>query len=141
VSQTKALSEGQSTAIGVVAPRVVLAEDDPELRSALASVLGVAGFVVEPYATGSELGERLLGRLAESSARPDVVVTDICLPGCTGLEVLKALRHCKSGSLDPTVGTERPDLGAVAFLSKPFDLAAFLSTVRRLAKGRRQAGD
>lgn len=118
------------------------------MRQALASVLEAAGFAVEPYATGSQLAERLLGRPAGSLPRADVVVTDICMPGCTGLEVLQALRRghdpvpvlLMSGSLDPMAGKGKPDQGVVAFLSKPFDLGEFVSTVRRLAGQQREAG-
>lgn len=120
-------------------PRVLVAEDDDEMRGLMASVLVGAGYEVIEAANGAEaldiVGDALLGRLP---APPEVVVTDVRMPYLSGLQLLTALRAL---SLPTIVVTAFPDeqtrtlstrLGAAAVLAKPFALDALCRLVRSL---------
>ena len=64
-------------------------------------------------------------------SRPDLVLLDIALPGMNGIEVLKRLRSINpttkvimvTGNTDPQLAREALQLGAVAYIDKPFDFA------------------
>jgi CheY-like chemotaxis protein len=122
--------------------RILLAEDDDEMRAWLASALRGEGYAVEE----AENGMDLLAKLARSllglpdCGPVDVVVSDIRMPGFSGLEVLAALRntdHAVPVILITAFGDEETHelagrLGANAVIDKPFDvgeLRTVLSTI------------
>ena len=122
--------------------RILLAEDDAELRVLLASELRKDGYIVEEARTGYDLLE-LLGNLTLRSEVCDVLITDIRMPGLTGLSIAEALRH---GFAKGTTGTpiilitafgddathaEAKRLGATIF-DKPFDLDELRTCIRSL---------
>ncbi len=119
-------------------PCVLLAEDDPELLSLLASVLEGEGYEVVRLSDGASLDAALWD--SEWSTLPPMalVVSDIRMPVCSGLEVLEELR--RAGRVQPTIlitafgdraTHERArELGAVAVLDKPFELEALVDLVR-----------
>lgn len=72
---------------------VLLAEDHPAARTMMREVLTQAGWRVEAYATGDQLLTALTWRFDQLGSPPDAVVTDVRLPGCTGLEVVTRLRR------------------------------------------------
>lgn len=124
---------------------VLLAEDDDELRSLLATVLRKDGHEVAEARTGVEL-LRALEAGAGGGCLPDVVVSDVQMPGLTGLEVASALRLAASRvpivlitafGDDDAHGRAR-ELGAI-MLDKPFDLGALRATVRAVLSGGEQA--
>ncbi len=71
----------------------LLAEDHPEARTMMREVLTRAGWHVEAYATGEQLLTALTFRFDQLGSPADAVVTDVRLPGCTGLEVVARLRR------------------------------------------------
>src|SRR3970040_2845561 len=71
----------------VVPMRAFVADDDPEMLSAVAEALTERGFVVEMLTSGVDLIERL----AESPA-PDLLVTDVAMPWMSGIQVALATR-------------------------------------------------
>jgi CheY-like chemotaxis protein len=76
-------------------PRILLAEDDKELRELLALVLESAGYQVCQCSNG----EQLMSRLTESSSF-NLVISDIRMPGLGGLEVLaRRNRKCSRSPL------------------------------------------
>lgn len=116
--------------LGVTRPaRVLLAEDDAALRRLLADKLRKDGYVVEEAESGLEL----LTRLGIQRGAFDLVISDIRMPGVSGLEVLEGLRNgYEPGSWaipvilitafgDPETHAEAARLGAVIF-DKPFDV-------------------
>ncbi len=123
-------------------PCVVLAEDDPELLSLLASVLEGEGYEVERIADGRELDRFLWTGHWERRIPPAVVVSDIRMPCFSGLEVLEELR--RAGRVQPVVlitafGDEATheqarQLGAVAVLDKPFELEELVELVNATAE-------
>jgi two-component system response regulator MprA len=74
----------------VLAPRVLVVEDDADLRSLLRRGLTEEGFAVTAAASGAELLERA------PAEQPEAVVLDIGLPDADGRDVCQALRPCSS---------------------------------------------
>jgi DNA-binding response OmpR family regulator len=105
-------------------PRVLIAEDDPDTLVILRVNLNAAGF--EPMLAGD--GHTALERI-ESEA-PDAVLLDVLLPGIDGWQVLERLHA--NGNPVPVIVCSGKDnvhdlqrareLGAVAYLVKPFDI-------------------
>jgi DNA-binding response OmpR family regulator len=62
-------------------------------------------------------------------SKPDLVLLDIALPGTNGIEVLKRIRSINpttrvimvTGNSDPVLAREALELGALAYIDKPFD--------------------
>ena len=114
--------------------RVVIVEDDPEVRHAIAQALDLAGLGVLPVPSA----EQAL-RAVEPGMRA-VVVTDVRLPGIDGLELLVRLKALDAalpvivitGHGDVQTAVEAMRAGAADFLEKPF-------SSERLAQITRQA--
>jgi CheY-like chemotaxis protein len=66
--------------------RILVVDDEPNARTALAELLRDDGFVVETAADAF----KALGKAAEFT--PDVVLTDLKMPGMDGLELMRKLR-------------------------------------------------
>jgi anti-sigma regulatory factor (Ser/Thr protein kinase)/ActR/RegA family two-component response regulator len=129
-------------------PRVLLAEDDAEMRTLLESALRKADFEVTACGDGWSLlrllGSCLLFAEHDPAARIDLVVSDIQMPFLSGLKVLELARKAEGippvilitafGSTDIHASAGR--LGAAAVLDKPFDIDELLATARGLAPPR-----
>jgi DNA-binding response OmpR family regulator len=125
--------------LSVEGARVVLAEDDSELRTFLAEALRAQGYQVEELADGAELLEFVANRLRSngSISGVDVVVSDIRMPGFSGMDVLVGLRRVLDKTpviLITAFGDESTHqlaraFGAVAVLDKPFDVEHLTDTV------------
>jgi len=123
------------------AARVLIVEDDRGLLEAYTDVLLERGFDVAAAADGS-------AALRALEAIPfDAVLTDVLLPGATGVDILRAVRE---RDLDvrvvlvtgnPTVETavSALELGAVHYLTKPVATAELLRSVEHAVQLRRQA--
>ena len=112
--------------VRVPVARIVVIDDDPEVVDLLVSYLREEGYGVLGALTIDE-GIRLV-----SLSRPDLVLLDILLPGgMNGIEVLKRIRSIDptrevimvTGSRDPLLAREALELGALAYIDKPFDFA------------------
>jgi DNA-binding NtrC family response regulator len=121
-------------------PRVLLAEDDFEMRRFLSGVLRTDGFEVIAAANRVQLME-LVGLDPPSSGRLDLdlVISDIRMIGASGLEVLADLRT-RSGAPpvilitafgDPDMHAEAERLGVIAVLDKLCDVDALRALARR----------
>jgi DNA-binding response OmpR family regulator len=119
-----------------VRARVLLADDDPDLRGLLSLTLRRAGYDVVEAADGVELLDRIEATIAKRDYFA-VIVADVHMPGLTGLDVLAALR-CTSWTTpvilitafgDPATKAEADDLGATV-LEKPLDLDGLRTAVR-----------
>jgi len=120
-------------------PHVVLAEDDAELRRMVAAVLRTDGARVEEAANGSEMLEALEDAARRQDA-VDVVITDVRMPGLTGLQALDWLDRVRAWRPKTIVITAFPDpmttfraeqMG-LHLLAKPFELDDLRSLVRAL---------
>jgi DNA-binding response OmpR family regulator len=116
--------------------RILLAEDQADIRDLIALNLRNAGY--EVTAVGD--GQAALARQTEAPA--DLLILDLMMPGLDGLEVCKALRArgratpilmltAKSTELDRVLGLE---LGADDYLTKPFSMAELLARVKALLR-------
>lgn len=123
---------------GTPHPRILLAEDDRDLRELLAFSLFRAGYNVTSCNNGLELLEALERHPAREQERFDLVITDLRMPALTGLEVLEALHDmpqrppfvCMTAFGDaPTHATARK-LGATITIDKPFDLDQLIALIR-----------
>jgi DNA-binding response OmpR family regulator len=115
--------------------RILVVDDDPDIRRLLGAYLRNDGFQVVEAADG-EAALRL-----EATERPDLVVLDLMLPSVGGMDVLRALRT--QGSRPVIVLTARDDvtdrvlgleLGADDYVTKPFhprELVARIHSVLR----------
>ena len=115
-------------------PAILIADDDASNREVLAYYLRRQGYDVHPVADG-ELA------LAAIAARPfALVLLDVVMPGLDGLEALRRIRTTHGAQELPVIlftGLDAPDaldtageLGANAWLSKPYQLADLLAAVR-----------
>lgn len=107
------------------------------MRGMLEAALGRAGFEVETATNGTDM----LGRLDAAQRvdrAPDIVVSDICMPGLTGLDVLSRIRQ-RYPELPVILITAFGDalthrraraLGAVDVIDKPFDLGVLFRRVQ-----------
>ncbi|MEN3304468.1 MAG: two-component system, OmpR family, response regulator QseB [Micromonosporaceae bacterium] len=117
-------------------PRVLLVEDDRELRELLERLLCDAGYAVDPAPDGQAGLHRALTR------EYDVVVLDRGLPGIEGLDLLGRLR--RRGMTTPVLiltayGTLADrvaglDAGAEDYLVKPFEVDELLARLRALRR-------
>jgi DNA-binding response OmpR family regulator len=109
--------------------RVIIAEDDAAMRRLLASTLRRDGYEVTETANGLQLFEALQ-RAVCAAATPAFIVSDVRMPGGSGLQVLEAMRIAGwsvpvvliTAFGDEDVMCEGARLGAACVLSKPFDM-------------------
>jgi len=111
--------------------RILVVDDEVQIRRLLQTGLGGYGYQVETAADGVEAVEKSV------SWRPDVIVLDLGLPRLSGLDVCRSVR---SWSSVPIIvlsvrETERDkitalDLGADDYLTKPFSLGELLARIR-----------
>jgi len=115
--------------------RILVVEDDPELRRLLQRELSASGHEVL-LAEDGETGVRV-----HASASPDLIILDWMLPGIDGLDVLRAVRRssttpvlmltARGDEVDRVIGLE---LGADDYLPKPFGIRELLARVRALIR-------
>ena len=132
-------TEGLTSADGPQRARVLVVEDDPELRDVLARTLADE-FDVEAVADGQVALD------SARRARPTVVVSDVLMPGLGGLGLVRAFRASAWGDDVPVVLVTALDApaqivegfaaGADDYVTKPFSRAVLLARVRRLVGGR-----
>lgn len=111
--------------------RVLVVDDEPQIRRALGTNLRARGYEVELAATGEE------ALVLAADTHPDVVILDIGLPGIDGVEVVRGLRgwtevpiimlSVREGEADKV---EALDAGADDFVTKPFGMAELLARLR-----------
>ncbi len=118
---------------------VYLVEDDAAMRRSVTRWLSLAGFAVQAYPQAEALLAALDGDLR------GVVVSDVSMPGMSGLELraelarldpdLPVILFTGHGDIDMAVQAMRA--GAYDFIEKPFDAERLLDTVRRACEKRR----
>jgi two-component system, NtrC family, nitrogen regulation response regulator GlnG len=117
--------------------RVWLVDDDASIRWVLERALRNDGMTPRAF----EAAEPALDALRRDT--PDVLITDIRMPGASGLELLRRIRDARP-ALPVIVMTAHSDLGsavsayeggAFEYLPKPFDIDQAVALVRRAASG------
>ena len=119
---------------------VLIAEDDPALRELLAFCFFREGYAVVSCSDGLCLLERLHDSFDGAAEPIDLVVTDIRMPGLTGLEVLESLSDqpqpppviCMTAFGDPATHAAARRLRAAATFDKPFDIDHLIDRARAL---------
>jgi CheY-like chemotaxis protein len=118
--------------------RILLAEDDEEMRSLLAACLEASGHIVDQVADGDRLLDSFEAlRTGTATAWPDLVVTDVQMPGCNGLGAVAQLRQWNPDLAvivitafgDARVHERARELDVRQVLDKPFDLGDFIAAV------------
>ena len=122
-------------------------DDDEAMRESLAFLLGAVGMEVRTY-------ESALGFLdVAPNAEAGCVITDVRMPGLSGVDLLRRLRELKlgipviviTGHGDVPLAVEAMKIGALDFLEKPFDdevlLASVRSALNQLDQGQRRQGE
>jgi len=116
--------------------KVLVIDDDEEHRTLVREILVREGHRVEEAADGAQ-GLRLFGK-----SRPDLVVTDISMPGLDGHEVISALRVARADvpiiAISGGGAAEKDELllraarlGAAEVIMKPFEFRQLVGAVGR----------
>ena len=120
-------------------PRILLAEDDDELRKLLSWSLKKEGYRVKECTNGMGLLNNLDGYLFLEEANAfDLIISDIRMPGITGIEILEGLHAHENfppmilitAFGDEETHSQARRLGAAAIFDKPFDINDLLTKVR-----------
>jgi two-component system, cell cycle response regulator DivK len=115
--------------------KILIVEDDDVTRELMEMALERRGYEVITAEDG------LSGYEKAVSARPDLIVTDISMPGADGVHLVRRVRNTPEIARVPVLvttgfGTGSATLslsqGATAYEPKPLDAESFLSTVARL---------
>lgn len=120
---------------GETRSRLLVVDDDAEVRSLLCRYLGANGFHV------GEAADAVQARAAIAAGEFDLVLLDLSMPGEDGLSLARHLREHWHGAViivsgrgdavDRIVGLE---IGADDYVSKPFDLRELLARVRSVLR-------
>ena len=122
---------GRPAGLPPAPPRVLVVDDDAEVRDMLQDLLASRGVEVTTASNG-DLAMQAIARRA-----PDVVLLDIVMPGLSGVEILQAIRTIAprvkvimvSGGATPAQRMRTLALGAFDFVIKPVDDAYLLRSI------------
>jgi diguanylate cyclase (GGDEF)-like protein len=116
-----------------VPTRVLIVDDDEDIRAYLDVTLELAGFEVV-QAGGGEAGLR-----AAFEDEPDLIVLDVMMPGIDGLEVLRRLRRdprtshlpvlLLTAKVQPDDAVQGLEVGADDYITKPFDAEVLVARI------------
>lgn len=120
-------------------PRVLVVDDEANIRRIVASYLRAEGFEV------AEAGDGRAALAAFDRAEPDVVILDVMMPGLDGIEVLRELRRrsevyvimltARAEETDRVIGLS---VGADDYVSKPFGAKELVARVKAVLRRRRE---
>ena len=123
--------------------KVLIVDDDPPVRAALALFLKASGFATQGYPSGDALLE------ARDWKDADCMILDIRMPGLSGMDVLAHPKVSESGIPviimtgpgDVPLAVQAMKLGAFDFVEKPFAETALADRVRTaIARGKSASG-
>ena len=116
---------------------ILVIDDSADIRELFQLVLESAGFRVRVAGDGQE------GLAAIREERPDLIITDVMMPGLNGFDFLIHLRSDFTAPLPPTIVCSGFDmtaeqalrLGAIRFVAKPIESAALIQIVEQVLEG------
>lgn len=119
---------------------ILVVDDDKDVLTLLTKILATTGLTIIPYNNSKDF----LDNLIRVKTRLGLLILDLNMPGTNGLVVLKKIQEIRkytpfkvcvlSGFNDPAVIAKAIELGADAFLIKPFEKSTLLSKVRELLR-------
>jgi CheY-like chemotaxis protein len=118
---------------------LLVVDDDETVRSFLEMAASLQGFRVLTAVDGLDAGVKL------EAQTPDLIITDLMMPGQGGYEFLRSLQGSLSGRIpifvvtgsaldDSTIKMIRAEANVVEFIAKPVKMAAFISALHRTLK-------
>jgi len=118
--------------------RILVVEDDEEMRSLLKDFIEAEGFEIDSVSNGSEA----FRKLAKESF--DLIITDVRMPGLTGLDILPGIRKLQPEAsiiVITAFGSEEVsrrafERGATAYLEKPIHLENLRDLVQRIVSSK-----
>lgn len=116
--------------------RILIVDDEPDLRNLLAHVLANAGYEIKEASDGEEAINNL------KNQKYDLTLLDIQMPIVNGIQVLKYIKQntlktkaiMLTGYADLKHAMEAKEFGARDFIGKPYKIEDILSTVERVLK-------
>jgi two-component system response regulator MprA len=116
--------------------RVLIVDDDLDIREALGEVLASEGFEVLLARNGTDALRQL-----DAGSSPEIILLDLTMPEMNGREFRDAQLRRPSWaaipvvvvSADTNVRSAASDMGVAGFIRKPLELDELLQTVNRLA--------
>ncbi len=118
------------------ASHVLVVDDNPDIRSYVSGILRKQGYQVWTARNGAEGFQEVQNR------RPHLIVTDLMMPIVSGLDMIRMIRRdddlkgtpivLLTAKADEDTRIEGAELGADAYLSKPFNDRELLAEVRNL---------
>ena len=122
--------------------RVIVVDDDQEMRQSLSHLLTRAGWQVEVFARAEDALQRL------DHLDPDVVLADVRMPGISGIDLMERLRDPAAPPValisahgDIPMAVDAMQRGAYSFLEKPFDPRRLLNILQHAAEQHRLKRD
>jgi CheY-like chemotaxis protein len=119
--------------------RILVADDDPDMRALVASALRRGGYDVVEACNGLEAIDHIAPTVWTKRNGFKAIVSDVCMPDLTGLDLLAALRCSRfetpvilmTAFGDEEVHAEARSLGATAVFDKPFNLDELHAAVQK----------
>lgn len=124
----------EGAAGGGIPVRVLIVDDEPMIRQLLTDVLGDEGYVVETVPSGEDAVLKL------RDTRFDYIITDLMMPGMSGLQVLETVKQLDpetevvvmTGYASLNTAVEAMKLGAADYLNKPVNIDDIRMRLKRL---------
>jgi DNA-binding response OmpR family regulator len=120
--------------------KVMVVDDEEDIRLTVGQILEVSGYEVIPAETGQDCLEKM------ERERPDLVILDIMMPGMSGWDVAARIKENNDWSHIPIVFlTAKGDdmsvgmggLASVEYIVKPFDVIKLKESIDRILKNKK----